>query len=97
MSAHARKTDLTSSHEAAASISETKLSWIKQEILAAFKTYGQLTDKDLVFIIRKEVAFEATEQNIRSRRADLTKQGLLQQNGYTKNIGNRKEALWVLA
>jgi hypothetical protein len=69
--AKARRTDPQTSHDAAKSVQ--KISELKFEILAAFRTQGPMRDDELVKYIRDKRKLKVSDSSIRSRRNELTR------------------------
>lgn len=93
---HARHTDPTTSHQAAASITQEHLTATKKVILAILlepHTDQHLTEMFQV-AARLELAPNASESSIRTRRNELYKQGLIEPVGYAKTNSNRNAILW---
>ena len=100
-SAVARRTDPSTSWEAARSVSD--LTAKQAEVLALVRHYGPMTDEDIAgryrldidFLVRKE---RQSPSGLRTRRNELVKAGLLRWTGETK-IGTtgRKMRVWEAA
>jgi hypothetical protein len=96
---HARTTDPSTSHEAAASVKN--LSRTQSGILGILKT--PMTDEQLIvryqrmFLSLPELFPRASDSGIRSRRAELFKLGLVEPIGYSKTKSNRKTIIWSKA
>jgi len=96
---HARTTDPTTSHEAAASVKH--LSRTQSGILGILRS--PMTDEQLVawyqMMAKKEPSLfpMASESGIRSRRAELVKLGLVCPVGYAKTKSNRNTIKWSAA
>ena len=96
---HARTTDPTTSHEAAASVKH--LSRTQSGILGILRT--PRTDQELVdwyqYMAKKEPTLfpQSSESGIRSRRAELVKLGLVCPVGYAKTKANRNTIVWSAA
>jgi hypothetical protein len=92
---HARTLDPSTSHQAAASVSN--IGELKRAILDTLQT--AMTDRDLVTQImwRYGDAF-ASESGIRSRRAELTADGFIEDTGArVKMPSGRNAIVWVKA
>lgn len=61
------------------------------------KKYGPLADHALVPIIQHEVGFKASSSSIRSRRAELTRQGELVAVDTVKMPSGREAVVWATA
>ena len=93
--ATARNTDPDTSHLAAASFTEERLTDIQRDVLAFFRTHGRATDEEIEDALKgKHPAFST----LRKRRTDLVQRGLLRDTGERKvNRNNRKMIVWGLA
>jgi hypothetical protein len=70
----ARRTDPKTSHDAAASTTETKFNETQLNILAIYETYGNLTDEALVNLYWQSYNYDPiTAQGIRTAKANLAK------------------------
>ena len=93
---HARTTDPSTSHEAAASIKN--VTPVQAAILGIL--FRPMTDEQLIQEYRKTQAMmprlfaNASDSGIRSRRAELVKQGLVFPVGYGKTKSNRNTIVW---
>jgi hypothetical protein len=96
---HARKTDPTTSHEAAASVGNiTKTQEAILKILEVVPSY----DLMLVHHYNKQVLLGnvpmASESGIRSRRAELVERGLVQDSGERVRLASGRHAIvWKAA
>lgn len=89
MSAHARNTDPTTSHEAAASV--VGLPETRARIITILAARGPLTRDQLSEAWRTTYpGSPATDQSIRSRLAELMDDGRVVQVGETRNARGRK-------
>lgn len=92
---HARTQDRQTSHEAAESVKN--LTQTKKAILALL-TLTNLTDEQLVSEYRKLATMSglpmASESGIRSRRAELVDQGLVESVGFDKTRAGRRTTIW---
>lgn len=96
--AHARKDDPQTSKDAAARVKG--ISPLKQRILRVFRLAGWLTDEELIANYRKVYgeASLSSDQSIRSRRADLTKDGLIRDSGAVRPSKRGNDStVWRLA
>ena len=93
--AHARRTDPTTSFEAAGSVKDTTKT--QQFILKALRK--PLTDVDLVSAYRAfKSAPVASESGIRSRRAELVGLGLVRDTGKRVKLASGRHAIvWQVA
>lgn len=91
--AHARTTDPQTSHEAAASVQNENT--IRHWVLKLLDR--PRTDVELVEVYRKmKYAPRASESGIRSRRAELVADGLVQDTGERKKLESGRHAIvWV--
>jgi hypothetical protein len=96
---YARHTDPETSHEAASTVKDVSL--VKSIILAILDLGGPLSDEQILmrYYAKAESGFpRATEQSLRSRRAELVKAGLVEHNGeFAITSNGRRTRLWVLA
>jgi len=91
----ARITDPQTSHEAAQSV--TNITPLKRAILDVLQE--AMCDEELVFVIRHTYgpAF-ASESGIRSRRAELAREGFVEATGArTRTLTGRMALVWVKA
>lgn len=79
MTAHARRTDPSTSHAAARSVG--KVAELQERILGLFEHFGPMDDRELVRRFDTYASALATPQNIRSRRAELVQQGRVRDSG----------------
>jgi len=86
--AHTRSTDPRTSRDAA----PTKLSFSQKRVLRSFKHRGPLTDLQLSEGLRGIMS----ASGVRSRRAELVRQGLVRDTGKTRHHNNRKHTVWGL-
>jgi hypothetical protein len=90
MTAHARRTDPVTSHEAAASVQHITRTQLM--ILAALRERGPLTDEQLVLHFRGLSV--ASPSGLRSRRAELVEAGLVHPHGYGLTASGRRTIIW---
>ena len=95
MPRHARKTDPTTSHEAAASTTEEQLSNLEYAVLYYLKQ-RPLKDEDLVTQILGS-GYLATPQGVRTARNRLGNRGLIQVVGLQKTKYGRNARVWFAA
>lgn len=89
----ARLTDPQTSHDAAKSV--RNISPLKQAILDTLQT--AMTDEELILSLRFDGVM-ASESGIRSRRADLVREGYVEDsNGRSKTAAGRSTIIWVKA
>jgi hypothetical protein len=94
---NARKSDPTTSFEAAASV--TNLNATKQAIIDELAELGPQIDEDLVdgILFERGESF-ASESGIRSRRAELVRAGLVVDSGERRKMASgRSSIVWKLA
>jgi hypothetical protein len=92
---NARKTDPTTSHEAAASTTEDRENHLNRVILYVLDRYP-LTDEQLADKITKlPWRVKTTAQGIRTARVRLERAGELEIWGITKTKYNRNARVWV--
>ena len=93
--AFARVTDPATSHEAADSVKD--ISVVQSTILGIIGG-DSMSDERLVVeyqkLVRSGIAKPATDQSIRSRRAELARQGLVSVVGYTVTALGRRAQVW---
>lgn len=95
----ARPTDPSTSHEAAASVKN--VTPLQAAIIGIL--FRPMTDEQLIEDYRKTQTMmprlfpEASDSGIRSRRAELVKQGLVCPVGYSKTKSNRNTIVWSAA
>jgi len=73
--------DPSPSFEAAQSISTERLTDVQDRILVLFKIMGPMPDDTLISYFEEYYPNRATDQSIRSRRAELVKRGLVRDSG----------------
>ena len=93
--ARARSTDPDTSHDAADSFSEHKLSELQGAVLAWFQKHRRGTDEQL----ENSTEFaNLAPSTARKRRTDLAERGLIRDSGERAiNSRNRKMVVWELA
>lgn len=90
----ARLTDPQTSHEAAESV--RNITPLKRIILNTLQT--AMTDEELVMSIRHSHGLIASESGIRSRRAELVRDGFVEDSkGRSKTASGRSTIIWVKA
>lgn len=78
----ARRTDPKTSHDAAASVTETQFNETQKNILRIYETYGQLTDEALVQLYWQSFSQDPiTAQGIRTAKANLAKRNKIAPTG----------------
>ena len=98
MQAQARRSDPSTSHAAAASVN---LSRGQRIVLAVFRKYLILTDRELIWIIQSEHAqaanadeYEAlSDSGARSRRCELARSGVLMDSGLRATLSSGRLAI----
>lgn len=95
----ARATDPETSHKAAASISQLKMTENRSAVLNLFVSCRQMTDEEfLVLYDRRDIEPHQSESGLRTRRSELVKMGLLRDSGLRKRNGNGRECIvWEVA
>jgi hypothetical protein len=84
----ARAVDPATSHAAAAQVTEP--GWTEFRILAAYDSYGPLTDDELC-----EALPEFYGPTLKTARSRLTKRGLLEANGTRPSFRGRDMTVWT--
>jgi hypothetical protein len=93
--ANARRTDPDTSHEAAASFSEKRLTAIQGDVLSFFRQVRRATDEELERVLLVKYPGFST---LRKRRTDLLQMGLLRDSGQRKrNASGHNMILWELS
>lgn len=92
--ATARRTDPDTSHAAAASFTEQRLTAIQSDVLSFFRQVRRATDEQLETCLRlKHPGFST----LRKRRTDLVQMGLLRDSGERAiNDGHRRMIVWEI-
>lgn len=91
--AHARRTDPGTSHQAAASVGG--ITQAHDRILDAFRRCGPMHDRMLINVLRND---RMSESGIRSRRAELVAQALVRDSGRTVRLQTgRLSIVWEIA
>lgn len=88
--AHARRTDPSTSHEAASKFTAKKLTEIQQQVLLLFKSRRELTDLDL------QQAFNFSGSTHRTRRSELVERGLVRNSGRKKFQDGSNRIIWEI-
>lgn len=93
--AYARHTDPDTSHDAAASVKHIRIS--QRCVLAVLRTHSPLTDEELVTMYedarrRFQVFPPQSPSGIRTRRAELVKQGLVEYTGTKRPLASGRMA-----
>ena len=95
--AKARTTDPSTSHAAAASITEDTLRESHTAVLGFLREYGPLTDVDLVIGYTDAVGLgmypRQSQSGIRSRRAELVAAGLVEDTGERTRLASGRQAI----
>jgi hypothetical protein len=90
----ARALDRLTSHEAAESV--IHLSETKKAIYTLLEF--SRTDEELILayyqLVKKKLAPKASDSGIRSRRAELVREGLVKETGFDKTIAGRRTTVW---
>ena len=91
-----RTLDPSTSHEAEALV--TGLAETYRIILNALRTSGPMNDTELIAYFRRSASKKASDSGIRSRRSELTAQGLLVDTGDRKRMeSGRMSIVWGIA
>ncbi|WP_167131957.1 hypothetical protein [Paramicrobacterium chengjingii] len=99
MEAHARNTDPETSHWAAAGVAVSEVQARIIDVLEAHQQHYPLglTDEKIEIEYRAMFGHDATEQSLRSRRAELVSKGLVAWTGFrARNIRNKWCRTWAL-
>ena len=92
---HARRSDPSTSHEAARSV-EGKLTLTQQEVLNLFRTYERLTDKELVYVASQSGIRQAPS-GLRTRRRELADALFVVNSGHKVLLPTGRRAIeWVI-
>ena len=93
--AYARHSDPETSHEAAKSVKD--ITALQERIILLLERYGPLTDHELIESFRSAYPlFKATDQSIRSRRAELRDEGRVFFSGlFGKTPSGRESRKWM--
>lgn len=98
MAPRARSSDPWTSHAAAESV--RSLNKKQSEVLKVFKTYGRMTDEDLLRLHKGLADFGQLEvqsdSGLRTRRRELADKGLVKAMGKTTNSRGRPTIVWGL-
>jgi hypothetical protein len=90
----ARLLDPATSHEAAQSVGN--ITPLKRAILDALQV--AMTDEELILTVRNTHGNIASESGIRSRRAELVRDGFVEDTGSrSKTVSGRSTIVWVKA
>jgi hypothetical protein len=93
--AHARRTDPSTSHDAARSI-RGKLTISQQEVLNLFRTYERLTDKELVYVAGQS-GVKQSPSGLRTRRRELADALFVVDSGHKITLPTGRRAIeWVI-
>lgn len=89
----ARRTDPHTSHEAAASVTETTITATKQAILGVLEAFGPATDGR----IRELVGGTVSDSGLRTRRRELCNEGRVIDTGMREQLASGRWAIvWGL-
>lgn len=93
---HARHTDPTTSHQAAASVNLNTMTATKKMIYAILQE--PFTDEQVLELyenaVRLELAPRQSLSGLRTRRNELYREGLIEAVGFGKTISNRRAIIW---
>jgi hypothetical protein len=97
---HARNTDPTTSHEAAASV--TRVTDKRTACLDAIRELQPCTDEELAVYYARGVAAgrwpKQSQSGLRTRRSELTREGVLRDSGMCAlTDSGRRSILWEIA
>ena len=93
--AHARMTDPSTSHLAAASVkNETLTKRVILDFLSLPMTDEELVEYYKLALVRIDTIPQASDSGIRSRRAELTRDSKVFAVGYKKTKSGRKAIVW---
>jgi len=88
--AHARSTDPETSHAAASSMTQEKLSNQRETVFETLRVRGPMTDVDLVELLPLE-----SPSGVRTRRRELVSAGLVEDTGGRETLpSGRKAIVW---
>lgn len=91
----ARPTDPETSHEAAAAVANA--SQVQRAVLEILASVGPVTDEQIIRRYRTLFGWDATDQSIRSRRAELVRVGLVEfAEIYGLSQTGRRSREWTL-
>lgn len=93
--ARARRTDPSTSHDAAASVRDQTLT--QKRILRLLDTYGPLCDTDIAFSLMRNSHGETTtsESGLRTRRSELAAKGYVEDSGLRSRLpSGRHSIVW---
>jgi hypothetical protein len=94
--AHARRTDPSTSHQAAASVNH-KLRESHQHVLLVMRDHGDMTDEELVefygYAVNRGVVPSQSQSGIRTRRRELTDMGRVMDTGRKRKLKSGRNAI----
>lgn len=90
--AHARRTDPSTSHDAARSLTKGGLSYAQASVLAQLHARGPMTDARLVELVTA-VHPRMSHSGIRTRRAELVAQGRVRDSGARQRLPSGRYAI----
>jgi hypothetical protein len=91
--ARARRTDPSTSHQAAQSVKDISTS--QKMVLALLNTHGPMHDQQILFKYREGYFEMISESGLRSRRAELVAKNLVQDSGQRITLpSGRKSIVW---
>ena len=88
--ARARRSDPQTSHEAARSLSASKLRDSQKAVLSHFRKFGPMTDTDLINVY---VGAPQSRSGLRTRRKELADHGLIEDTGVLKKLPTGRRAI----
>lgn len=98
--AHARRSDISTSHTAAQSLSHQQLTDTQQAVGAVLNKYGPLTDAGLIDKYRELEGSKgtrlpaATDSSLRTRRKELVDRLVVFDCGKTRSESGRPTTMW---
>lgn len=94
--AHARRTDPSTSHAAAASVRRIRES--QADVLSVIRNCGPISDEGMIRAYRSMGMPWQSDSGLRTRRSELVALGVVRDSGgKTKTASGRKTILWKVA
>ena len=95
LTAHARHTDPSTSHEAAASLSSDALRKSQYAVLSVLRECGPLDDQRLLTEYAWSELLPQSDSGLRTRRKELVSQGLVEDSGVkASSLSGRRMIVW---
>lgn len=95
VNARARRSDPETSHEAAASLTQDKMTRLRLLVLDTIQRYGPMHDTDLVEIMRSRFGDHYSQSGIRTRRSELVAMGKVKDTGERRKLrSGRRSIVW---